>query len=188
VELVNVALSHSSDSQDMTPWQVIEEALARKRPPRGPMWLAEALGETIQVVSNWKKRGVPARRYREIANVLGLTLDQVEGLEPLPWDRQDGSEWPFSEELRARVLKLSDTALNELEAQMRKHLGMAQKISSAQPNSRQMDMRPRTTNVHHSPQEDDAELPQDIDLLASKDDGRSKKVLRPERQKSRRRS
>lgn len=69
----------------MTPWEVIEEALAHRRPRRGPKWLADELHEKIQVVSNWKARGVPARRYRDIATVLGLTIDQIEGIEPLPW-------------------------------------------------------------------------------------------------------
>lgn len=69
-----------------TPWQVIEQALARRRPPRGPKWLADELEESIQTVSNWKARGVPARRMRAIGRVLGLSLDQLEGLAPLPWD------------------------------------------------------------------------------------------------------
>lgn len=79
----------------MTPWEVIEEALAQKRPPRGPAWLAEQLKERIQVVSNWKSRGkVPASRYREVAQILGLTVDQLEGLAPLPWEVKQEASTP----------------------------------------------------------------------------------------------
>lgn len=111
----------------MTPWQVIEEALARRRPPRGQKWLADELGESIQTISNWKTRGVPARRFREIANALGLTLDQIEGIEPLPWDVAAGDSLPLSDDLRQKLLTLSDEALYRLETVMRAHLGMAQK-------------------------------------------------------------
>jgi hypothetical protein len=69
----------------MTTWDVIEEAMLRRRPARTMKWLAEELGERIQTVSNWKARGVPVRRLREIGQVLGLTVDQLEGVAPLPW-------------------------------------------------------------------------------------------------------
>lgn len=87
VELRNGLLSRLSDSSGMTPWEVIEEALLRKRPARNMKWLAEQLDERIQTVSNWKARGVPARRFREIAKALDLTVDQIEGLEALPWEK-----------------------------------------------------------------------------------------------------
>lgn len=70
----------------MNPWQVIEQALSHRKPPRGPKWLADELGESIQTVSNWKARGVPPRRLRQIGKALGLSVDQLEGMEPLPWD------------------------------------------------------------------------------------------------------
>lgn len=89
VEYINCPLIRSSESPGMTPWQVIEEALARRRPRRNMKWLADELNESIQTVSNWKARGVPFRRFREIANVLGLTVDQIEGLEALPWEKED---------------------------------------------------------------------------------------------------
>lgn len=69
----------------MTPWEVIEEALAHRRPRRTFQWLAEQLGIEPQAVGNWKSRGVPPRRYRDIAAVLGLSLDQLEGIEELSW-------------------------------------------------------------------------------------------------------
>lgn len=187
VELVNVSLIHSSDSLGMTPWQVIEEALARKRPPRGPKWLADELQESIQTVSNWKARGVPVKRYREIANALGLTVDQIEGIEPLPWERfADGSGWPFSEELHRKVVILSDEEIYRLETVMRAHLGMAQKPAPLLGARRQMDTDNQATVEHHSRKEDGAGLPQDIDLLAPSSDGRSEEVSRPKRRTGRR--
>lgn len=114
-----------------TPWQVIEEALARKRPPRGPKWLADELNESIQTVSNWKVRGVPVRRYREIANALGLTVDQIEGLEPLPWERlaQD-SGWPFTVVTREEILALDENQLGMVEGAM---LATLERIHSPNP-------------------------------------------------------
>lgn len=97
----------------MTTWEVIEDALAHKKPRRNPQWLAEQLGVTIQVVSNWKARGVPARRYREIATAVGITVDQLEGIEPLPWAKE--FEWPFSSQLQERVQRLRSDELCLLE-------------------------------------------------------------------------
>jgi hypothetical protein len=89
VELVNFTLSRLSDSSQMTPWEVIQLSLAHMRPPRNTQWLADQLGMSIQAVSNWKNRGVPARHYREIASALGITVDQLEGIDRLPWEGQD---------------------------------------------------------------------------------------------------
>lgn len=85
VELINPLCSRLSDSADMTPWEIIQESLVRKRPVRNMQWLAEQLDVKIQVVSNWKLRGVPAKRFRDIASALGITVDQLEGVTPLPW-------------------------------------------------------------------------------------------------------
>jgi hypothetical protein len=86
-------LSHLSEIRAMSTWHVIEEALHQMRPRRSPLWLAEQLGVKIQVVSNWKARGVPVARLREIATALGITLDQLEGLEPAPWESKSEHEW-----------------------------------------------------------------------------------------------
>jgi hypothetical protein len=73
-------------------WDIIEAALARQfKPPRDQQWLADCLKISPQAVHQWKSKGVPAKRYRDIATHLGLTIDQLEGLAPLPWDRG----WPF---------------------------------------------------------------------------------------------
>lgn len=108
VDSINRLWTRSSDSRWMTPWQVINEALQHKKPARNMTWLAEQLDEDIRVVSNWKKRGVPARRYREIASVVGLSVDQIEGLAPLPWDKP-----PVSDGLLPEVAQLAQ-AINDL--------------------------------------------------------------------------
>lgn len=78
----------------MTPWEVIEEALVRRRPVRNLQWLADQIGVTIQVVHNWKVRGVPAKRYRDVASALDLTVDQVEGIARLPWEDEPKQTGP----------------------------------------------------------------------------------------------
>jgi DNA-binding transcriptional regulator YdaS (Cro superfamily) len=79
-------LSRLSESAGMGTWQIIESALENMKPRRTPVWLAEQLGVSIQVVSNWKNRAVPASRRRDIATALGLTMDQLDGLAALPWE------------------------------------------------------------------------------------------------------
>ena len=91
----------------MTPWEVIEEALARKK--KKTQWLVERLrhGTTAQTVANWKSRGsVPPARFEEIADVFGLTLDQVAGRKPLPWANEGG--WPFPDIEQLRYQRLTE--------------------------------------------------------------------------------
>jgi hypothetical protein len=90
----------------MTPWQVIEEALLHKRPVRNLQWLADQIGVSIQVVVNWRLRGVPPRRFRDIAAALGITVDQLEGVSPPPWERQ-------STELSPQVARVAED-INQL--------------------------------------------------------------------------
>lgn len=97
-------LSLAAKNLWMTPWEVIEEALARRK--RKPQWLADQLHVTAQVMTNWKTRKVPPARYREISEALGITVDQLEGLEPLPWQEHDG--WPFPKVPRERWEALDD--------------------------------------------------------------------------------
>lgn len=107
----------------MTPWEVIEEVLAHKRPRRSPLWLAEQLGLSIQVVSNWKQRGsVPPARYRAIANALGITVDQLEGIEPLPWLNADEFAWPFQRVTLETIKSLDPKHLAHLEEVMEDEL------------------------------------------------------------------
>jgi len=63
----------------MSPWEIINAELDRRH--KSWAWLARELQTTDQVVQNWKTRGVPARRYRAIADALHpFTVDQIEGI------------------------------------------------------------------------------------------------------------
>jgi hypothetical protein len=107
---------------EMSQWEIIEQALAHRRPPRNQEWLAEQLsksGKAIspQAVSNWKKRGVPAARFSELADLFGLTTDQVAGRAPLPWDK--GSGWPFPGIDEARFTRLDEMEKGEIQLKVR---------------------------------------------------------------------
>jgi hypothetical protein len=117
----------------------------------------------------------------KIAEFFETTVDQL-----LQFDGVDSAYWPFSEELQQKVLLLSDEGLYQLETVMRAHLGMAQKPVTPITSYRQMDTDKRPTVEHHARTEEGAPLPQDIDLLAPKHDGRSKKIQRPPQHKGRR--
>lgn len=107
----------------MTPWEVVEQALAHRRPPKNQEWLAEQLSltgkpVTPQAISNWKKRKVvPAARFAEIADLFGLTTDQVAGRAPLPWETKQG--WPFPGIDEARFARLDDMQKGEIQAKVR---------------------------------------------------------------------
>jgi hypothetical protein len=98
-------------------WEVIEAALGRKKPPRKVQWLGDKIGASAQVLTNWKKRGVPAARYRDIADALGLTVDQLEGHAPLPWDAETG--WPFPGIEQARYERLDTWQKGEIQGKVR---------------------------------------------------------------------
>lgn len=101
----------------MSPWEVIEEALARKKPPQKPQWLADRLGLSAQVMTNWKKRGVPPGRFRSIAEALGLTVDQLEHAAPLPWEQN--AAWPFPGIEQSRFDRLDALQKGEIQAKVR---------------------------------------------------------------------
>jgi hypothetical protein len=109
-------LIHLSEIHGMGTWHVIEEALVHMRPRRTPLWLSEQLGVTIQVVSNWKARGVPASRFREIAKTLGLSVDQLEGVVPLPWE--ENTEASGTNNLLPEVASAAN-AINQLPKKQR---------------------------------------------------------------------
>ena len=44
---------------------------------RGPQWLADELGCSVQRVVNWRKRGVPPSAYADIARALGWSVDRL---------------------------------------------------------------------------------------------------------------
>ena len=104
----------------MTAWQVIEEALSRKRPVRNATWLAEQLGIGIQSITNWKARGVPQGRYVEVGAILGLTAEQLAGVAPLPWEKS--GDWPFPDIDRARFDALTDVQRGEIQGVVRRML------------------------------------------------------------------
>lgn len=102
----------------MTPWEVIEEALVRRRPVQNKEWLARQLGVKPQAIGNWRERGVPPGRFRALGKVLQLTVDQIEGEAPLPWDKASG--WPFPGIDEARFQRLHDFQKGEIQSEVRK--------------------------------------------------------------------
>lgn len=124
VDLVNALCSRWSDSLDMTPWTVIEKTCIHRRIQNWQSWLAEELGMSVARVNNWKRRGVPPAKYRDIAEALSISLEQLEGIDPLPWDDAEPTQLPFTDELRRKLVLLSDVKLSRLENVMRSHLGM----------------------------------------------------------------
>lgn len=67
----------------MDVWKHIEDELHRRR--QKPAWLVKKLDLSRQVVSGWKKRGVPAARYEQIAELFGWSLDRlVTGIDDTP--------------------------------------------------------------------------------------------------------
>jgi hypothetical protein len=103
----------------MTPWEVIEQALARRKPPQSQEWLAKNLGVGPQAVTNWKLRGrVPPAQYRAIATLLNLTVNQVEGIDPPPWDKEE-SGWPFANISHHRFTQLEEWQRLEIQGKVR---------------------------------------------------------------------
>lgn len=118
-------LSRLPTIPDVTPWQVIEEALLRLRPPRNKEWLSARLSErgkkiTPQGVGNWKERGVPGSRFIELGEILDLSPRQVAGLDPLPWDTAEG--WPFPDIDPGRFTNLTATQVGEIQVKVRELL------------------------------------------------------------------
>lgn len=102
----------------MTPWEVIEGALARKKPRRDQAWLAKQLDISEQAISHWPNRGVPRARYEAIADALGLSLEQVAGRAPAPWEAGN-AEWPFPSVEVERWALLTERQRGEIEGKVR---------------------------------------------------------------------
>lgn len=102
----------------MSPWEVIDGALARMKPKRDQAWLAQQLGLGAQAITNWKKRGVPRSRYEDLAGILRLSMEQVAGKAPAPWESV-GGEWPFPDISRARWVRLDTRQRFEIELRVR---------------------------------------------------------------------
>lgn len=63
----------------MTPWERLDNELNRRK--LGWQWVANGLHFDIQRVHNWKSRGIPPMHFRAIADLFGVTVDWIEGLE-----------------------------------------------------------------------------------------------------------
>jgi transcriptional regulator with XRE-family HTH domain len=74
-------------------------------------WFAEQLGESTQNINNWKNRGVPAKKLREIAKILNVSRDYLEGVKPPAHD----SDLPIQvKELLITCRSLNNNNLNDL--------------------------------------------------------------------------
>jgi hypothetical protein len=103
----------------MSPWEVIESALSRRKPPRDQKWLAQELGIGAQAITNWKKRGVvPSAHYAALAELFGLSMEQIAGKAPAPWEGSSG-EWPFPDIDSARFMRLTPTQRGEIQGKVR---------------------------------------------------------------------
>lgn len=111
------------DALLMEPWDVIEGALARRKPPRDQAWLATQLGIRAQAVTNWKTRGVPKTQYEALADLLGLSLEQIAGRAPPPWEAEAGG-WPFPDIDSARWARLTELQKGEIQAKVRELIAM----------------------------------------------------------------
>ena len=59
----------------MEVWKHIENELHRRR--KNAAWLAEKIDSSRQVISGWKRRGVPTARYEQIAALFGWSVDRL---------------------------------------------------------------------------------------------------------------
>jgi hypothetical protein len=57
----------------------IEQLMHEKAPDWRWSDLARAMGVTDQNIYNWRKRGVPAGRHKKLAQVLGVSIDALNG-------------------------------------------------------------------------------------------------------------
>lgn len=73
----NVSLIGNTQVMDVV-WHQVDKELERRS--KTWAWFARQLGETDQVVNNWKRRGVPARQHAAVAQVLGWPMERLLGL------------------------------------------------------------------------------------------------------------
>jgi hypothetical protein len=95
-------------------WRRIEVELATRKDAasRPEAWLAAKLKLKIQVVHNWKSRGVPPRRHKAIADALGWPVGRLLGVEPAPV----AYDWPFELISRQQWEALSERQRGAVEA------------------------------------------------------------------------
>lgn len=93
---------------------------ARKRPDakKGEVaWLARKLGTKVQVVNNWKIRGIPFKRRPAVAAAIGWSVEQLEGnaLPPATWTFETIDPSRLAGLSRRQMLLVEFAALRELE-------------------------------------------------------------------------
>lgn len=76
---------------------------------RAVAWLAQKIKTSVQVVNNWKIRGIPGARQLEVAAAVGWTAEQLAGSAPPPDD------WPFQTVAAARFADLSERQMAMIE-------------------------------------------------------------------------
>jgi hypothetical protein len=66
-------------------WERVAAELERRG--KGIQWLADRLNTSVQAVQNWTTRGLPGRRYADVAAALEESADWIVGLAPPKWRR-----------------------------------------------------------------------------------------------------
>ncbi len=77
---------------------------------RESQWLADKLHCGVQVVTNWKTRGVPLDRLPALADILGCSVDHLLG--------RDDRTWPFHDVPFKRFDRLSERHKGQVERAM----------------------------------------------------------------------
>ena len=96
-----------------------------KQKGREMTWLADTLGLAIQVVNNWKSRGIPPRQVGVVATAIKWSMEQVSGEDPPP------SQWPFESVPFARFDGLTERQKGVVEQAM---LDAMDKVQQTQAN------------------------------------------------------
>jgi hypothetical protein len=64
-------------------WERVAAELERRG--KGIQWLADRINTSVQAVQNWTTRGLPGRRYADVALALDESADWIVGLAPPKW-------------------------------------------------------------------------------------------------------
>jgi hypothetical protein len=72
-------------------------------------WLAQKIKTTVQVVNNWKIRGIPGARQLEVAKAVGWSAEQLSGGTAPP------AAWPFDMISQGRLAALTERQLGMIE-------------------------------------------------------------------------